>query len=227
MISWIKILHNKRWLYSCLLVFIQGCNDAPTYNQLVLSKADSIKELNRVNTGFITVDAAKHTIRHGDLILRTGNDFTSESLRKFSQTDKTYSHCGIASIENDSVFVYHALGGEWNPDQKLRRDPVELFCNPIENRGFGIYTFNFSPQSLKRLDSVVRSWYSRQLTFDMDFSLASDDRLYCAEFVCKSINLATNDQIKFSTTTLKDLTFYSVDNIFLNQHCVEKKRYRF
>ncbi len=61
------------------------------------------------------------------MVLRTGNDFTSESLRQLSFTDKTYSHCGIASIENDSIFIYHALGGEWNPDEKLRRDPIELF----------------------------------------------------------------------------------------------------
>ena len=84
-------------------------------------------------------------IQNGDLILRTGRDFTSEIMRQLSTKDKTYSHCGIASIEHDSVFVYHSIGGEWNPDQKLRRDPFEIFCNPFENRGFGIFRYKLRP----------------------------------------------------------------------------------
>ncbi|MEJ7673805.1 MAG: hypothetical protein WKF59_14190 [Chitinophagaceae bacterium] len=98
-------------------------------------------------------------IHQGDMILRTGNDFTSESLKQLSFTDKTYSHCGIASIENDTIFVYHALGGEWNPDEKLRRDPLKLFCNPEENRGFGVFSFKCNSIQINKLDSIVKEWY--------------------------------------------------------------------
>src|SRR6478672_11874002 len=103
------------------------------------------------------IASARPLIQTGDLITRTGNDFTSEGLRSLNQRNKKYSHCGIASVEHDTVFVYHALGGEWNPDEKLRRDPVELFCNPLENRGFGIFTFSFTDEQKHDLDSVVRS----------------------------------------------------------------------
>jgi hypothetical protein len=40
----------------------------------------------------------KDSIREGDLVVRCGNDFTSESLRDFSQQEKLYSHSGIALI---------------------------------------------------------------------------------------------------------------------------------
>lgn len=166
-------------------------------------------------------------IRQGDMILRTGNDYTSESLRQFSATDKTFSHCGIASIENDTVFVYHALGGEWNPDEKLRRDRLELFCNPTENRGFGIFTFNFQPAQIHALDSIVRSWYTKGVMFDMKFDLNSDDHLYCAEFVGKALALASGGNIKFSTTRINNFEFMAVDNLFLNKYCVEKQRIKY
>ena len=135
---------NRRWLLCCLFVFIAACKNNPGYNQLKLTAVDSVDIRLKNERAFASIEKQKPIIQQGDMILRTGNDFTSESLRQLSFTDKTYSHCGIASIENDSVFVYHSLGGEWNPDEKLRRDPLELFCNPEENRGFGIFTFNFN-----------------------------------------------------------------------------------
>ena len=161
------------------------------------------------------------------MILRTGNDFTSESLRQLSLTDKTYSHCGIASIEHDSVFVYHALGGEWNPDEKFRRDPLELFCNPMENRGFGVFSFKFTGRQKSRLDSIVKAWYEKKLMFDMKFDLSTNVGMYCAEFVSKAISLCTDHQINFATTKINNFEFVAVDNLFLNKSCVEKTRIHF
>ena len=159
--------------------------------------------------------------------MRTGNDFTSDMLEQLCLTDKTYSHCGIASIENDSIFVYHAIGGEWNPDEKLRRDPFELFCNPYENRGIGIFRFDLDKMEMNRLDSVVKAWYKEGRRFDMKFDLSTDDRLYCAEFVTKAIEAATNHQITFSTTTINKFVYVAPDDLFLNTHCAERKRLRF
>ena len=221
------LIKHWRWQFCCLFVFVDACNSKPVYNKLILTHRDSVNILSKNKRAFASIEDTKSIIVQGDLILRTGNDFTSESLRKLSSVDKTYSHCGIASIENDTVFVYHALGGEWNPDEKLRRDPLELFCNPIENRGFGIFTFNFNPRQKYCLDSVVKSWYKKGLMFDMDFDLKTNDRMYCAEFVGKAINTATNKQINFSATKINTFEFIAVDNLFLNKNCVEKKRIRF
>lgn len=223
----LKLFLIKRWPVGCLLIFIMSCSNAPETNQFALTRADSLKEDVRKAAARRMVASSKSLISQGDIILRTGNDFTSEQLRRFSQTDKTFSHCGIASIEHDSVFVYHALGGEWNPDQKLRRDPLESFCNADDNRGFGIFRFDLAKIQRLNLDSVVHSWFNKGLMFDMEFRLETDDRLYCAEFVCKAIMTATANDITFNTTSINDFNFYAVDNLMLNKHCLEKKRYRF
>lgn len=224
MISLKNFIANWRWLSGCLFVFATACNHASSYHHLQLTHVDSATIKLKNESAFASIQNVKPLIQQGNMILRTGNDFTSESFRQLSLTDKTYSHCGIASIENDTVFVYHALGGEWNPDAKLRRDPLELFCNPEENRGFGVFSFNFDATQVKRLDSIVKAWYKKGVMFDMKFDLATNDRLYCAEFVSKAISSGTNNQISFSTTKINNFEFVAVDNLFLNQHCVEKKR---
>lgn len=219
-------IKNIRWL-CCLFVFIAGCKNAPEYTRLKLTASDSAKIILKNERAYRAINSVKPIIKQGDMILRTGNDFTSESLRQLSFTDKTYSHCGIASIENDTIFVYHSLGGEWNPDEKLRRDRLELFCNPDENRGFGVFSFNFDSPQINHLDSIIKAWYNNGVMFDMKFDLATDERLYCAEFISKAIAAATNKQIRFSLSKINNFEFVAVDNLFLNKNCTEKNRTKY
>ena len=227
MISINLFLQNKRWLYSCLFVFLFSCKNDASDNKIKISIEDSAVTNLKNRQAFSAIHSAGSLIKHGDMILRTGNDFTSESLRQLSFTDKTYSHCGIASIENDSIFVYHCLGGEWNPDEKMRRDPLILFCNPYENRGFGIFTFNLSNGEKIKLDSLVRDWYNKEIRFDMKFDLTTSDRLYCAEFVANAYALATQNQIKFDTSNINTFKYLAIDNLIMNKKCIEIKRVLF
>jgi len=218
---------SLRRILCSLFIFAISCNNAEKYNQLTITAIDSIGIKLKNERACKSIELVKPIIRQGDMVLRTGNDFTSESLRQLSFTDKTYSHCGIASIENDSIFIYHALGGEWNPDEKLRRDPIELFCNPVENRGFGIFNFKFDSNQKNKLDSIIKAWYRNGVTFDMKFDLATNNKLYCAEFVSKAISLCTNNQMNFATSKINNFEFVAVDNLFLNGNCLEKKRIRY
>ena len=90
---------------------------------------------------FQRIDRAKSLIKSGDIIFRNGIDDVSRAARSMNRKDTSYSHCGVLFIENDSVFVYHALGGSYNPSQKLLREPIDSFCNPKDNDAFGIYRY--------------------------------------------------------------------------------------
>ncbi len=93
-----------RWLISCLLLFMIACENKRDTNQIIYTGIDSLELILKNIKARATIEHSKRMIRQGDMILRTGNDFTSESLRRLSLNDKTYSHCGIASIENDTPF---------------------------------------------------------------------------------------------------------------------------
>ncbi len=213
-----------RWLISCLIFFACSCSSQRGYNHLVITKSDSIAEAQKNQRAFLQIDSARKRINTGDLILRTGNDFTSESLRSLNQRDQTYSHCGIASLENDSLFVYHSLGGDWNPDQKIRRDPLEVFAEPYSNRGIGIYRFSLTIPEINTLMITVKKLHHRGVMFDMKFDLKSNDHMYCAEFVYKSFLMGTNGKLRFSTSRIGDFSFIGVDDIFLQPQCKEQMR---
>ncbi len=215
-----------RWL-CCLFVFFTACDHNHNHQSLKLTPVDSAEIRSKNRRGFATIEKVQPIIHQGDMILRTGNDFTSESLKQLSFTDKTYSHCGIASIENDTIFVYHALGGEWNPNQKLRRDVFEFFCNPYENRGFGIFRYSLNKNEEANLFRIVHNLYSSGVMFDTKFNLVSDDRMYCSEFVYKSLEKATNYQLKIPLTVFNNEKFVAPDNLYVNSFCKEVLRLKF
>ncbi len=177
------------------------------------------RKLNQINETLLHVEKS---IQTGDIITRTGNDFTSESLRNLNQRNQTYSHCGIAIIEHDSVFIYHALGGEWNPNQKLMRQSFEDFATPTTNKKIGIFGFNVNKSIQSDITKTIYDLYNKGIIFDMDFDLKSDDKMYCAEFVAKSIEKGSHQTIHFPHSRIKELEFIGVDDIFLHPLCFKK-----
>lgn len=119
------IKNNWRWPVGCLIFLTAACN-GPTAAPLIVTSQDSITHEQLIARALKAIDSTSKIIKTGDLIVRTGNDFTSESLRSLNQKDQTYSHCGIASIENDSLFVYHAIGGEFVLIKKLEKTHLRI-----------------------------------------------------------------------------------------------------
>ena len=225
-----SMLKNKndqyigRWLIGCLLFFAYSCQSSTGSSTLVFSKLDSLAEFQKNERAFHSIDSAKITIATGDLIVRTGNDFTSESLRSLNQRDQSFSHCGIASIEQDTVWVYHALGGDFNPDQKIRRDPLEVFAEPYSNRGFGVFRFPLNADEISSLMVTVKKLHDMGIMFDMRFDLESNDHMYCAEFVYKSYLMGTHGKLQFNTSHIGNFAFVGVDDLFLQPLCKEQGR---
>lgn len=164
------------------------------------------------------VAAAVGLLRQGDLALRSGADATSYLLRQMNLTDKSFSHCGIVLIEDGYPFIYHCIGGEDNPDAVLRRDSAQYFFAPATNERLGIARLDLTGPQIQALAAVVRRYHRQALKFDMDFDMATDDRMYCAEFVYKAVREATADTGYFSLTRMLSRTYAGVDNLYDRRH---------
>lgn len=173
------------------------------------------------------IDSVKPLIHSGDVIFRNGNDEVSRAARSMNRKDTSFSHCGLVQIEHDSIFVYHAIGGIYNPDQRLRRDPIDSFCTPAENNAFGVYRYNLTPEQEFKLAAVVKAQYKAGLKFDLYFNFLTDDVMYCSEFVFKSLNRSVNGS--FTKYVRLDTIPYGVttDDIYLNENCRLIKRGNF
>ena len=164
------------------------------------------------------VDTAVSLLRPGYLVLRMGLGADSRILAQMGRKNKSYSHCGIVMIENGYPFVYHSIGGEDNPDARLRRDSAKFFFSPLHNTALAIVRYELTNNQLDELGKIVRSYYRQRPKFDMKFDLKTDDKLYCAEFVYKAVNKAVKDTTYISTTTAAGYRFVGIDDLFVNPH---------
>lgn len=161
------------------------------------------------------VDSCVQLLKTGDLVVRRGDDMTSYMLAKLNTSDKRYSHCGIAVIESGKAYVYHCIGGEDNPDGKMRRDDARQWFSPANNLSFAAYRYAFPDSVITRMIAQVKEYYRQQKRFDMDFDWQTDDRLYCSEMIGKSIFAATADSSILPLSSGYGKRFLGVDDLYL------------
>lgn len=152
-------------------------------------------------------------VQSGDIVTRLGSDITSDMLRQMNRSDQSFSHIGIASIEHDTIFVYHAIGGEFNPDQKIKREPLYSFLHAADNKGGGLYRIKTTANKSMGVAMRARNYFNAAIPFDMAFDYQTEDRLYCAEFVAKCIGRSLEDSSWLAFSTAGKFSYVAVDNI--------------
>jgi hypothetical protein len=163
----------------------------------------------------------------GDIVVRLGNDMTSEMMRSMNLTDPSYSHAGIISREGDTVFVYHALGGELNPNEQIRKEPLWQFGRPNGSKALGIYRVQMDSATYQRLMEAVHSFYQRHMPFDNSFDLRTKDRLYCTEFVSCCFEQAFKDTGFFQRSTAGGKTYIAPDNLTGNKRALKVAAWKY
>lgn len=178
---------------------------------------------------FININKSK--IKDGDLVERSDDDLVSESLRAMSKNDKTFSHSGIAFIEDGNVFVYNNMAGAENKSEQMMREPFDSFVSPYRKDGFGIYRYELSDSERVRFHAIIKDLYVNKLLFDKSFDLKTDDKQYCSEMIYKALKKATNNRVvlptskvqnfklrdpKYKGMILKEFEYVALDNLFLN-----------
>lgn len=213
-----------KYILVLLAVIFSMCSPGKQ-EEATTGKAEQVRKSDTLPANVHMVDTAKGMIRSGDLVFRTGNDLVSFYFKQMNVWDNTYSHCGIASVEHGKVYIYHALGGVYNPGQQILHEPLEQFISPRENDGFGVFRYSFSPVEQEQMIKTAELMRHAGIRFDMDFDLETDDKMYCAEFVYKTMLLATNGRLRPEVFNAGLKVGVTTDNLFRNRNCKELGRF--
>lgn len=154
-------------------------------------------------------------LRSGDLIFRHGRGVISNTLLKMSQHEAKYSHAGVLMIENGKAYVYHCIGGEDNPNNKMRRDHISQFCDPEIAHSFGIYRLALNEGLNQRFTEAVKSKHQVGILFDTSFDLSTDDEQYCTEFIFKVLKSLEGMDLPISSSTFSGKEYVTCDNLYL------------
>lgn len=234
-----KRVKLQYFFYSVLLLLsFYSCNENKEATiKNITEKAIDAKVIAAIQNG-------KNMLQDGDLVMRSDNDFESLTLQNFSDSDRTYSHSGIAFNEDGKFVVYHSMTGSENPSGLCRKDPFDSFVSPIRKTGFGIFRYQLSDTEKEKFHSVMKDNVAKKIPFDVTFSMRTDDSLYCSEMIYKALKACTNERVvlptssltnfrpkifgyKYKNVFLKKYEYISLDNLYLNPFCKEIIRVKY
>lgn len=146
------------------------------------------------------------------LIFRLGDGYFSDIFRRVSSREKRFSHSGILHRADERYKVYHIEANEFTGKGIVRDEPLESFID--HSREWALYAIN-APDSMKaEIVKQARIFFESEIPFDLDFDLASDDKLYCSELVAKSINNAFGEELITPGLHIAGRYFYGLDDIY-------------
>jgi len=240
-----SILHRLVYIFAgCFLV---ACIDGCKQNNAAAAAADKKPSpvADSVNPkALLEISQAKKLLKDAALVTRSDNDFESLTLQNFSKREQSYSHSGVAFLEDGQYVVYHSMTGHENPDGLCRRDPFDSFVNPAGKTGLGIFQYQLSDPEKERLHHIMKTNYSTKLPFDLVFNLKTNDSMYCSEMIFKGLKAATNGRVvlpssyiknfkpkimgyKASSTFFKQFEYIGIDDLYLNPFCKEVIRVKY
>ena len=230
----------NRLLFTCIIAVVFNSCVRNNPDQVATEKT-ALKGTNRMSNADIWsfINVNKNKIKDGDLVERSDDDLVSESLRGMSQTDKTYSHSGIAFVEDGNVYVYNNMAGAENKNEQMMREPFDSFVSPSRKDGFGIFRYQLSDEERVKIHDIIKDLFDKKLLFDKSFDLKTDDKQYCSEMIYKALKKATNNRVilptskvqnfklrdpKYKGIILKEFEYVALDNLFLNPYCTQLVR---
>ena len=151
------------------------------------------------------------------IIFRLGNGYFSNIFRGLSSRQKIYSHVGIVYRSNrssDNFKVYHIEANEFTGKGKVKNEMLESFIK--NSKYWGIFGINTTDSLKEEVVKQAHFYFDSKVEFDLDFDLESDDRLYCSEFVAKSINKAFGHNIIKADLNISGKLFFGLDDIYSN-----------
>ncbi|HEX8315619.1 MAG TPA: YiiX/YebB-like N1pC/P60 family cysteine hydrolase [Flavisolibacter sp.] len=230
-----------KFLFAFIICVVALCctfrDKQPAFVPVVGSPYDSAYNL---------IKEAEVLVKEGDLVLRNGQEFSSQLVKSFCRNDQSFSHAGLVFFRDGYPLVYHIVPSDDNPTKKLRVDSLKNFSNPRKNFGFGIYRYDLKQEEISQLRALVETWKDKEVVFDSTFNLKTDDQMYCSEMIKKGIERTTKNRVTIPTTkpTEKEAQFFAatlhlpiaytsdldvvaIDNLFVNPHCKQVRRFDF
>lgn len=221
-------MKTKLWLYFAIAItaVLASCNSNNASQQreddLGIKSAGEKQAIN-----LAMINEARQTIEDGDLILRTGTDFSSEQIKQLSKKDKTYSHGGIAFHDGNDVYVYHVVSDYYHLTDKVRKEKLDSFVVPAQHLGFAVARYKIDSAEVKVFHNYLDEQYQKKIPFDMSFDLRSDDSMYCSEMIKKGLILATKDRIHIQNEKFQDRSKFKLitQHLKMKQNQFEGREY--
>jgi len=125
----------------------------------------------------------------------------------FNLKDKNITHIGIGIVKNGMLRVYNVTNTT-DADSALICQNLQEFGMLPDIHYLSIWEYRCSRTKRLNMRKIIETMAAERITFDMDFNVEDDDRLYCSEFCAKVLLRLDPDGFQFPLTRRSLNNFY-------------------
>ncbi len=199
-------------LLFCPVIFLFSCTSPSNEIVKPISKQDEVNN---------NIAALKENAAPGDLIVRMTDDLISEQIKFLNEKEKIYSHAGIIIIKNNHPFVCSIAPNDPMNDT-IQIVPVDSFINPAKNLKCALYRYDLSKAEKDSLSEILLKYKEKDLRFDWQYDLDTDNKMYCAELIDKALQKATGSRIIIKQANIPVAMQPTVLAFFKSGHATKK-----
>ncbi|MDD2451493.1 MAG: YiiX/YebB-like N1pC/P60 family cysteine hydrolase [Dysgonamonadaceae bacterium] len=155
-------------------------------------------------------------LKNGDMVFRRGYGADSTVAMNFSEGEKRYSHAGIIFIDSNNTYVIHSEEDEEYGQNGVFKEKIDEFLSnsPV----WAVYRLDITKEEQLALVELALTSEKNHILFDDNFNLKDDQKMYCSEFIYKTVNRSTNQQIITAGKKFMGRTFVTISNLYENKY---------
>ena len=134
------------------------------------------------------LDVASEKLEPGDIILKCGYGFISNSIIKILQEPISISHCGIVCIQHDSIFVTHSIAAEISDKDGVQTKLLNEFLLDTKPESLFILRHKSSFTKRQQIQKRALLYLQEKTPFDYAMDITEKSSIYCSELVFHVLN---------------------------------------
>jgi hypothetical protein len=169
-------------------------------------------EKNASSEATALVEDAARLAKAGDVLFKSDGGLWGRLADSFSRSHPGFGHVGLVAIGADGALsVIHAGGDPISREGRVQETPLEAFLARATIAA--LYRPSLSADEAATSLAFARAAARRAAPFDSDFSLATEDRLYCTELVWRALSAALGRDAIPEKSKRQGLVYVALDDL--------------
>ena len=132
-----------------------------------------------------------------------------------SSGERRFSHVGVVSLFRGQPVVIHAIYDVEKKRDGVVVDAIHSFLSEADD--WAVYRVNMRLELRNKIAELAIDANAASIPFDNQFDLASEDHVYCTEFVWRIVNRVVGSDLVKATISFGNRKIVAISDVYADE----------